>query len=76
MACPEWWRDRCWRATCYIRPVSVRRGGLTEEAVKLFALVFLTRYLVVKSVRDGMILGATGGLRFAPSSPPATRLPR
>ena len=39
--------------------------GLIEEAVKLFALAFLTRHLVVKSVRDGMILGATVGLGFA-----------
>ncbi|MET8160264.1 PrsW family glutamic-type intramembrane protease [Sphaerisporangium sp. NPDC005289] len=39
--------------------------GLIEEAVKLFALAFLTRRLAVKSVRDGMILGAAVGFGFA-----------
>jgi RsiW-degrading membrane proteinase PrsW (M82 family) len=39
--------------------------GLIEEAVKLAALAFLTRHLQVKSVRDGMILGASVGLGFA-----------
>jgi RsiW-degrading membrane proteinase PrsW (M82 family) len=39
--------------------------GLIEEAVKLFALAFLTRGLAVKSARDGMILGASVGFGFA-----------
>lgn len=39
--------------------------GLIEEAVKLAALAFLTRHLSVKSVRDGMILGASVGFGFA-----------
>ena len=39
--------------------------GLIEEGVKLAALAFLTRHLVVKSVRDGMILGASVGFGFA-----------
>jgi RsiW-degrading membrane proteinase PrsW (M82 family) len=39
--------------------------GLIEEACKLFALAFLTRHLAVKSVRDGMILGAATGFGFA-----------
>jgi len=39
--------------------------GLIEEAVKLTALGLLTRHLVVKSVRDGMILGAAVGFGFA-----------
>jgi RsiW-degrading membrane proteinase PrsW (M82 family) len=39
--------------------------GLIEEAVKLLALAFLTRHLSVKSVRDGMILGASVGFGFA-----------
>ena len=39
--------------------------GLIEEAVKLAALAFLTRKLAVKSMRDGMILGATVGFGFA-----------
>jgi RsiW-degrading membrane proteinase PrsW (M82 family) len=39
--------------------------GLIEEAVKLFALALLTRHLVVKSMRDGMILGAAVGFGFA-----------
>jgi RsiW-degrading membrane proteinase PrsW (M82 family) len=39
--------------------------GLIEEAVKLFALAILTRHLAVKSMRDGMILGAAVGFGFA-----------
>jgi protease PrsW len=39
--------------------------GLIEEAVKLAALAVLTRHLAVKSVRDGMILGAAVGFGFA-----------
>ena len=39
--------------------------GLIEEAVKLAVLGLLTRHLVVKSVRDGMILGAAVGFGFA-----------
>jgi RsiW-degrading membrane proteinase PrsW (M82 family) len=39
--------------------------GLIEEAVKLAALAFLTRRLSVKSVRDGLVLGASVGLGFA-----------
>jgi RsiW-degrading membrane proteinase PrsW (M82 family) len=39
--------------------------GLIEEAVKLLALALLTRHLVTKSARDGMILGAAVGFGFA-----------
>jgi RsiW-degrading membrane proteinase PrsW (M82 family) len=39
--------------------------GLIEEGVKLAALMVLTRNLAVKSVRDGMILGAAVGFGFA-----------
>jgi RsiW-degrading membrane proteinase PrsW (M82 family) len=39
--------------------------GLIEEAVKLAALALLTRGLAVKSMRDGMILGAAVGFGFA-----------
>src|SRR2546430_11957656 len=39
--------------------------GAIEEGVKLGALAWLTRHLVVKSVRDGMILGASVGFGFA-----------
>ncbi|MEU0878116.1 PrsW family glutamic-type intramembrane protease [Lentzea sp. NPDC005914] len=39
--------------------------GLIEEAVKLAALALLTRHLAVKSMRDGMILGASVGFGFA-----------
>src|SRR2546423_6127205 len=39
--------------------------GLIEEGVKLAALAWLTRRLAVKSVRDGMILGASVGFGFA-----------
>lgn len=39
--------------------------GLIEEFVKLAVLALLTRHLEVKSVRDGMILGATVGFGFA-----------
>lgn len=38
--------------------------GLIEEAVKLAALMVLTRDLRVRSVRDGMILGRLGRVRF------------
>jgi RsiW-degrading membrane proteinase PrsW (M82 family) len=39
--------------------------GLIEEGVKLAALAWLTRHLAVKSIRDGMILGASVGFGFA-----------
>jgi protease PrsW len=39
--------------------------GLIEEAVKLAALMVLTRHLQTRSVRDGMILGASVGFGFA-----------
>jgi RsiW-degrading membrane proteinase PrsW (M82 family) len=39
--------------------------GLIEEAAKLAALMVLTRHLHTKSIRDGMILGATVGFGFA-----------
>jgi RsiW-degrading membrane proteinase PrsW (M82 family) len=39
--------------------------GLIEEGVKLVALAWLTRHLRVKSIRDGMILGASVGFGFA-----------
>jgi protease PrsW len=39
--------------------------GLIEEAAKLAALMVLTRHLQTKTVRDGMILGATVGFGFA-----------
>jgi RsiW-degrading membrane proteinase PrsW (M82 family) len=39
--------------------------GLIEEAAKLAVLIVLTRHLTVKSVRDGMILGASVGFGFA-----------
>ncbi|AHH98695.1 PrsW family intramembrane metalloprotease [Kutzneria albida] len=39
--------------------------GLIEEAVKLVALAVLTRRLVVRSTRDGMILGGAVGFGFA-----------
>jgi RsiW-degrading membrane proteinase PrsW (M82 family) len=39
--------------------------GLIEEAVKLAALMVLTRQLHTKSLRDGMILGASVGFGFA-----------
>jgi len=39
--------------------------GLIEEAVKLAALALLTRRLQTRSVRDGMILGASVGFGFA-----------
>jgi protease PrsW len=39
--------------------------GLIEEAVKLAALAFCARHLRVRSMRDGMILGATVGFGFA-----------
>lgn len=39
--------------------------GFIEEAVKLGALALVTRRLAEKSMRDGMILGATVGFGFA-----------
>jgi RsiW-degrading membrane proteinase PrsW (M82 family) len=39
--------------------------GLIEEAVKLAALAVLTRRLTVRSMRDGMILGAAVGFGFS-----------
>jgi RsiW-degrading membrane proteinase PrsW (M82 family) len=39
--------------------------GAIEEAVKLVALALLTRHLTVKSMRDGMILGAVVGFGFS-----------
>jgi len=39
--------------------------GLIEEAVKLAALMVVTRHLTIKSARDGMILGAAVGFGFA-----------
>ncbi|MFG1926369.1 PrsW family intramembrane metalloprotease [Cryptosporangium sp. NPDC048952] len=39
--------------------------GLIEEAVKLLALMVLTRHLRTRSLRDGMILGAAVGFGFA-----------
>jgi RsiW-degrading membrane proteinase PrsW (M82 family) len=39
--------------------------GLIEEAVKLAALALLTRHLMHKSIRDGLILGASVGFGFA-----------
>ncbi|MGW3965851.1 PrsW family intramembrane metalloprotease [Amycolatopsis sp. NPDC005003] len=39
--------------------------GLIEEAVKLVALALLTRGLAVKSMRDGIVLGATVGFGFS-----------
>ncbi|GAA1797443.1 PrsW family intramembrane metalloprotease [Planosporangium flavigriseum] len=39
--------------------------GLIEEGVKLVALAWLSRRLRVKSIRDGMILGASVGFGFA-----------
>ena len=39
--------------------------GLIEEGVKLAVLAWLTRNLAVKSVRDGIILGASVGFGFA-----------
>src|SRR3954452_239602 len=39
--------------------------GLIEEGVNLAALAWLTRHLAVKSIRDGMILGASVGFGFA-----------
>lgn len=39
--------------------------GLIEEAVKLAALALLTRHLMHKSARDGLVLGASVGFGFA-----------
>jgi RsiW-degrading membrane proteinase PrsW (M82 family) len=39
--------------------------GLIEEAVKLAALMVLTRHLQTRSLRDGMILGGAVGFGFA-----------
>jgi RsiW-degrading membrane proteinase PrsW (M82 family) len=47
--------------------------GLIEEAVKLAALALLTRHLAVKSVRDGLILGAAVGFGFAALESAGTR---
>jgi len=46
-------------------PVLFVGVGLIEEAVKLAALAALTRHLAAKSVRDGLVLGATVGFGFA-----------
>lgn len=39
--------------------------GLIEEGVKLAALALLTRHLVCKDTRDGLVLGACVGFGFA-----------
>jgi protease PrsW len=39
--------------------------GLIEEAVKVVALMVLTRHLRTRSLRDGLILGAAVGFGFA-----------
>ncbi|WP_086667600.1 PrsW family intramembrane metalloprotease [Lentzea kentuckyensis] len=39
--------------------------GLIEEAVKLAALALLSRHLMHKSTRDGLVLGASVGFGFA-----------
>jgi len=39
--------------------------GLIEEAAKLAALALLTRHMVVRTLRDGMILGAAVGFGFS-----------
>jgi RsiW-degrading membrane proteinase PrsW (M82 family) len=39
--------------------------GLIEEAAKLAALAFVTRHMRVRSMRDGIILGAATGFGFA-----------
>ena len=39
--------------------------GLIEEGVKLGALMFVTRRMVRRSARDGIVLGATVGFGFA-----------
>ncbi|WP_250030220.1 PrsW family intramembrane metalloprotease [Paractinoplanes maris] len=39
--------------------------GLIEEGVKLAALALLTRHLPVRTVRSGVVLGATVGFGFA-----------
>ncbi|MEU5881051.1 PrsW family glutamic-type intramembrane protease [Spirillospora sp. NPDC047279] len=39
--------------------------GLIEEAVKLAALMFVARHLRGRSLRDGLVLGATVGFGFA-----------
>jgi len=39
--------------------------GLIEEAVKLIALMFVARHLRHRSLRDGLVLGATVGFGFA-----------
>lgn len=46
-------------------PLVFLGAGLIEEGVKLAALAWLTRHLRLKSVRDGMILGASVGFGFA-----------
>ncbi|MGR6913228.1 PrsW family intramembrane metalloprotease [[Actinomadura] parvosata] len=39
--------------------------GLIEEGVKLAALIFVTRHVVRRATRDGVVLGATVGFGFA-----------
>ncbi|MEV4805099.1 PrsW family glutamic-type intramembrane protease [Nonomuraea sp. NPDC049421] len=39
--------------------------GLIEEGVKLAALVFVTRRVARRSIKDGVVLGATVGFGFA-----------
>lgn len=39
--------------------------GLIEEAVKLAALIYLTRHMQRRHVRDGVVLGAAVGFGFA-----------
>ncbi|WP_067450817.1 PrsW family intramembrane metalloprotease [Actinomadura macra] len=39
--------------------------GLIEEAVKMAALVFVARQMRVRTMRDGLVLGATVGFGFA-----------
>ncbi|MFI7615404.1 PrsW family intramembrane metalloprotease [Nonomuraea terrae] len=39
--------------------------GLIEEAAKLAALMVVTRHAVKRSIRDGVVLGATVGFGFA-----------
>ncbi|WP_327088310.1 PrsW family intramembrane metalloprotease [Nonomuraea sp. NBC_01738] len=51
----------------YLRPslVMYLGVGLIEEGVKLAALMLITRHLRVRTIRDGMVLGATVGFGFA-----------
>ncbi|GAA2376802.1 PrsW family glutamic-type intramembrane protease [Nonomuraea africana] len=39
--------------------------GLIEEGVKLAALLFVTRQMLTRTTRDGLVLGATVGFGFA-----------